>query len=91
MRNEERRIHENYPRLRNTNEFFIPANRLSSTDLFPLTNYSRIWNALSPDVSQLQVSYVGFKTLLKNNFLDGLNANPTCNRLLCPSCHLQFI
>jgi hypothetical protein len=41
IRNEERRNQNNYQRLRNTNEFFIPANRFSTTDLFPLTNYSK--------------------------------------------------
>jgi hypothetical protein len=91
IQNEERRDHENFPRLRNTSEFYTPANRLVTTDLFPLTNFSKIWNALPPEVSQLQVSYIGFKTLLKNKFLDGLSANPNCNRLLCPSCHLHFI
>ena len=88
IRNEERN-HPDQPLLRNRQEFYIPHSRLTSTEKFPLTSYPRLWSTLTNDDIKNSSSKASFNINLKRFFLDKLNANYSCTRLLCPHCHLS--
>ena len=88
IRNSDRRTNEDQPILRNNSEFFLPACRLTSTELFPLANFPRTWCNF-PHVAVKSLSSSNeFKTKLKLHLLDKLSSSITCMRLLCPHCHL---
>ena len=89
QRNEDRRM-EDQAVLRNHQEYYIPASRLSTTDRFPFFNFPRIWCDF-PDLNIKSIqSRPSFNFQLKSHFLNKLNANYVCARLLCPNCHLQI-
>jgi hypothetical protein len=76
--------------LRNINldNFIVPFARLTATERFPLTSFPRAWNSFENFEIKTIYSKLDFNHKLKQFFLDKLNANYTCNRLLCPNCHL---
>jgi hypothetical protein len=85
--NAERRPDENRP-LRNDQDFHIPPTRLSSTDFFPFANLPRIWNNFTEETIKNCQTKSAFNSKLKKYLLSELSAIFTCNRLLCPHCHL---
>jgi hypothetical protein len=75
-------------KLRNEEDFYVPFLRLCSIDRHPLVNYLKLWNELShPEIKSTAHKLV-FNKQLKKHFLDKLDSNYKCTRLLCPHCHL---
>jgi Reverse transcriptase (RNA-dependent DNA polymerase) len=76
--------------LRNVNfdNFIIPFARLAITERFPLTSFAKAWNEFDDFEIKSIHNKLDFNNKLKQFLLDKLNANISCNRLLCPHCHL---
>jgi hypothetical protein len=74
--------------LRNEDDYFVPLARLSSIAIHPLVYYPKLWNEFVNPCKSTS-SKILFKKELKKYFLDQLDANYKCNRLLCPHCHLS--
>ena len=88
------RVHtedKNFPRmnLRNEDDFFIPATRLTSTDKFPLINLPCLWHKFPDNSIKATSSPNVFNFMLKQFYLNKLKSNYVCGRLLCPHCHLN--
>jgi Reverse transcriptase (RNA-dependent DNA polymerase) len=78
----------NYDRtLRDDHLLYVPYVRLEHYYKFPLADFPRVWNEFNFAVSSN--SRTSFKSLLKEYFLEKLSIIINCNRLLCPTCHLQ--
>ena len=75
--------------LRNHQDLFIPPCRLASSEVFPLYSFPRIWTNFPAAVANCLLNKKEFDTQLKKHFIDSLRANYTCERLLCPHCHLN--
>jgi hypothetical protein len=73
--------------LRDDHLYSVPFVRLEQFMRFPLSTYPRIWNDFNQTV--MAQTRNNFKTLLKEHLLSKLSLSVTCNRLLCPVCHLQ--
>jgi hypothetical protein len=73
IRNQDRRQPEGNVVLRNQHEFFIPANRLTSTDRFPFTNLPRMWNNLPENIRNGTSNPLVFKRLIREHFLSELS------------------
>jgi hypothetical protein len=74
--------------LRNEEDFYVPCSRLCSIDCHPLVNYLKLWNEFShPEIKSTAHKLV-FNKQLKKHFLDKLDSDYKCTRLLCPYCHL---
>jgi len=63
--------------------------RLAINDKFPLYNLTRLWNNFPDEIIKNFTSKKQFNSNLKRFFLNQLRENYTCNRLLCPTCHLN--
>jgi hypothetical protein len=87
--NSEIRNPSNIMALRNDNEYYVPFVRLDSFKRFPFSDFPRTWNELDSDEIKSTSSKMIFKKLLKEHFLSKLSVTITCDRMLCPSCHLQ--
>ena len=87
MRNEDRRPAGAI--LRNNQEFHIPHTRLSTTDRFLRQSFPRLWNSCENEDIKSIANKNSFNLNLKNYFLNKLNPNYVCARLLCPHCHLS--
>ena len=75
--------------LRNNQEFHIPHTRLSTTDRFPRQSFPRLWNSCENEDIKSIANKNSFNLNLKNYFLNKLNPNYVCARLLCPHCHIS--
>jgi hypothetical protein len=74
--------------LRNEGDFHVSFSRLSSSDRHPLINFPKTWNEFAhPEIKSTAHKSV-FNTQLKKHFIDELDPNYKCTRLLCPHCHL---
>jgi hypothetical protein len=83
---------EQEPRLlRNLNldDYIIPFARLAITERFPLTSFPKAWNDFPDLVIKSIRSKVEFNNKLKEYFINNLDSNFVCSRLLCPNCHLN--
>jgi hypothetical protein len=87
--NSDLRNSENPMALRNDHDYYIPFIRLDSFVKFPLSEYPRLWNEFESNEIKSIDSRNLFKKLLKEHFFDKLADSITCDRLLCPSCHLN--
>jgi hypothetical protein len=87
--NAERRIKGEGPILRNALDYTVPFSRLTSTENHPFIAIPRTWNQFDSLEIKLSPSKSHFNKLLKKYFLDKLNENFVCERLLCPHCHLN--
>ena len=83
-----RRADQDHIELRNDNDLFIPYARLTSTEKLPLVAFPKIWSAFPDERIKFIRNVPEFNMELKNYYLNQLSSNPTCNRLLCPHCHL---
>ena len=95
LTNEARRRHleenanlTNY-RLRNDDDIFIPPARLSSTERLPMVCFPRLWSQFDKHDIKIQRNKNAFNSMLRNHFLDQLQSNFICERLLCPHCLLK--
>ena len=71
--------------LRNNDDFFIPFVRTAFLSRFPLYNFPDNWNNLPHAIKDIP-SKNFFSSTLKKYLLSKLNANFTCNRLICHPC-----
>ena len=92
LTNEARRLHletnenlRNY-QLRNDDDLYIPPARLASTARFPLVSFPKIWSQFPDQNIKIQQSKFAFNKMLKNYFIQKLQSNFRCERLLCPHC-----
>jgi hypothetical protein len=78
------------PNLRNRNydDLIVPFARLTLTERFPLTAFPTIWNSFQENDIKFIRCKIEFNAKLKAYFINNLNDNVRCNRLLCPHCHL---
>ena len=74
--------------LRNDDEFYVPFARTEQLSRFPFHSFPLLWNSV-PEYLKIIRNRNEFDCKLKTYFLDKLKSNIMCNRLLCPSCHLQ--
>ena len=87
LTNAERRLdHVANPVLRNDDEFFVPPSRLTLTDRFPLICFPKLCRYLEDENIKIQRNKTIFNNLLKKHFLNQLQADFKCERLLCPHC-----
>jgi hypothetical protein len=90
--NAERGNQENTPafnrNLRDDNLLHVPFSRLEHYRKFPLAEFPRIWNDIITRNNLISPSRNVFKNSLKEHLLANLSESVTCNRLLCPVCHL---
>ena len=75
--------------LRIQEDFYIPHYRLAIISRLPLISFPKAWNASSlPENIKRKPSYQLFKKHLKNFLLESVSI--VCDRLLCPSCHINI-
>ena len=86
VRNAIRNIGENEIQLRNANQLQINASTLTSLDIFPLFDFPKIWQSFPDEQLKIIRKTLEFDTKLKKFFIDDLDSNVNCNRLLCPAC-----
>ena len=86
VRNAIRNIGENEIQLRNANQLQINASTLTSLDIFPLFDFPKIWQSFPDEQLKIIRKTLEFDTKLKKFFIDDLDSNINCNRLLCPAC-----
>ena len=72
--------------LRNEGQFFIPPSRLNLTDRFPLVCIPKLWQSLEDENIKIQRNKNIFNSLLRKHYLNQLQADFKCDRLLCPHC-----
>jgi hypothetical protein len=87
--NKIRRAGQDQIELRNNDDINIPFARLTSTERHPLCSFPKLWSTFENEQIKFTRNVVEFNKLLKAHFLSLLNASPTCNRILCPECHLK--
>ena len=88
--NEERRNNAEGANLRNNAQLYIPFVRLQTFSNFPLSEFPRHWCEFTDEGIKTAASRFLFKKLLKEHFFNNLNENFVCERLLCPSCHVNL-
>jgi hypothetical protein len=74
--------------LRNRENLNIPHARLQSSMIQPFINLPRLWSQLEDEDIKITRNKPEFNLKLKKYFLNKLSSIVTCNRLLCPTCHL---
>jgi len=81
--------HTNQMRLRPRGMFRLVFTRLVICERYPLFNLPRLWNNF-PDLEiKSSTTKDEFNRKLKKYLIAKLSSNIVCNRLLCPTCHLQ--
>ncbi len=73
--------------LRNDEEYYVPLARTVAITNQPLICYPKLWNEFD-EPCKLNNNKIKFKRELKKYFLNKLETNYICERLLCPQCHL---
>jgi len=76
--------------LRNQHNFHIPHARLQSTINSPIVKLPKIWENFEDQNIKLIRNKDQFNLKLKIHLNSKLSNIPTCNRLLCPTCHLRL-
>jgi hypothetical protein len=74
--------------LRNDDELFLPHARLTSTQKAPFYLFPRVWTAFDAMDIKIQRNKNIFNAMLKEHFIQQLQDNYKCTRILCPHCHL---
>ena len=89
--NEARRAEDIRQILRNSNssDLAIPFTRLASLTKHPFIHLPKTWIEFKNENVKIFRNKTEFKISLKNHLLGELFLAITCNRLLCPSCHLN--
>ena len=78
-------IGENEIQLRNTNALQLHGSNYTSLDKFPLYHFPKIWQTFADEQIKIIRKIPEFDNKLKLYFLNDLEENVTCNRLLCPA------
>ena len=89
LTNEERRPEDIQRILRNSNQLAIPFTRLVSLSEHPFINLPKTWIDFTNENIKIIRNKIEFKFELKKSLLSQLSSVVTCNRLMCPSCHLN--
>ena len=89
LTNEERRPEDIQRILRNSNQLAIPFTRLVSLLKHPFINLPTTWIDFTNENIKIIRNKIEFKFELKKSLLSQLSSVVTCNRLMCPSCHLN--
>ena len=89
LTNEERRAEDHHRILRNKNELFVPYVRLSSLLKHPLIYLPTTWLDFTNENIKILRNKIEFKAELKKFLLSELSSIISCDRLLCPTCHLN--
>ena len=89
LTNEERRAEDHHRILRNNNELFVPFVRLSSLLKHPLIYLPTTWLDFTNENIKILRNKIEFKAELKKFLLSELSSIISCDRLLCPTCHLN--
>jgi exonuclease III len=75
--------------LRIQEDFYVPRFRLSLVSRLPLISLPKSWNNSNmTDNIKNKPTYALFKKHIKKHLIENINVN--CNRLLCPSCHINL-
>jgi hypothetical protein len=74
--------------LRNSDDLYVPPSRISLTQNHPLTAFPRSWTEFNEPTIKILRTKMEFNKALKRHFINSLATTYTCNRLLCPHCHL---
>ncbi len=75
--------------LRNDSDFYINYVRLSFSQRQPITVLPKTWNDFTIVEIKTTTNKLHFNLLLKKHLINNLSDSVTCNRLLCPVCHLR--
>ena len=86
VKNAIRNIGENEIQLRNANQFQITASTLTSLDILPLFDFPKTWQTFPDEQIKIIRKTLEFDSKLKKYFIDDLDSQVNCNRLLCPAC-----
>ena len=77
--------------LRNHDLLHIPLALSFTTSKHPLTTFPQLWADFPDESLKFIRNKKEFNLKLKEYFLNNLNANVNCGRLLCPDCHLNAL
>ncbi len=77
-----------YYQLRNSDDIYLPTSRLNSFERHPLYYFPKIWTNFTEYDIKIQREKAIFNSMLKKHLLNLLADNYSCDRLLCPTCHL---
>jgi hypothetical protein len=75
--------------LRDDDILHIPFARTNFTYNLPLTSFPRLWVEFLDEGIKILLDKIQFNSKLKFYFLEKLSSQITCDRLLCPDCHLN--
>jgi hypothetical protein len=87
--NQDRFANQNLMPLRNNDDFYVPYARTNLIERLPFFSLPKFWNEFLDDVLKSESNKIVFNAKLKGHFMDQLNADYVCTRLLCPHCHLN--
>jgi hypothetical protein len=90
LTSEERRQDPDQAVLRNQDNLYVPFARKVFSENMPWTSFPKAWNAFDCNEIKCIQNKLEFKFKLKEYLLSKLSYNITCNRLLCPRCHLAL-
>jgi hypothetical protein len=68
--------------LRNNDDFYVPFARIDQVTRLPLFALPKIWNKFEDDIIKSEANKLVFNSKLKGHFINKLNANYVCSRLL---------
>jgi hypothetical protein len=71
------------------NNNFVQFARIKQVEKFPLISFPKLWNSLEYASLKSISSKIEFNNKLKMFFMDKLDSNYVCTRLLCPHCHIH--
>jgi len=83
-----RRLDQDHVQLRNDDLFSLPLSRTVTSSRLPLSIFPKIWNEFPDENIKFIRNKIEFNLKLKKYLLNQLSSSITCNRLLCPECHL---
>jgi hypothetical protein len=86
--NFERYVPERHMQLRDDEEYYVPFARINQIEKFPLFAFPKLWNNLEDAPLKGISSKIEFNIKLKLYFMNKLDSNYVCTRLLCPNCHI---
>ena len=76
--------------LRNNENIHVPFSRLTFSTNQPLIKIPKSWIEFNEPTIKIIRNKTEFNQKLKLFFLDKLSSTISCNRTLCPSCHLNI-
>jgi hypothetical protein len=87
--NEERFANQDMMPLCNNDNFFVPFARTGQAEQILFFTLPKFWNNFPDIILKSEANKLIFNSKLKGYYIDTLDANFICSRLLCPHCHLN--